>query len=399
VLPVIHVESLDQTLRNMEICVKADCDGVFLINHGMSAAELLKIHTAVRRDNREAWIGVNCLGVDPAEVFPMVTDGVSGIWVDNAMVDERTDGQPEAERIERSRLESGWNGLYFGGVAFKYQRRVSDLERAARTAARYMDVVTTSGPGTGQSPEIEKIGKMREALGGRPLAIASGITPENINLYVDKADCFLVATGISNTFTELNPDRVLALVEKVHSYEGESAGAAPAGGGWCRRPPGQVCFVCEWNEGRSAHLELSVRHKLRAQGCDIHFVSAGLSQGGRINTLRREFMGNLGIPREEIEAHRAQVFGVEHAASDLILVAELQMKHRLLDRWPEIAGRVMTVRGFLEGLPPDGESISESDAHIEDAGGHSREEKIVLYRELEAIAEQVASRLIKIAPV
>lgn len=68
-----------------------------------------------------------------------------------------------------------------------------------------MDAVTTSGPGTGYAADIEKIRRMKQALGNTPLAIASGITPENIVNYLPHADCFLVATEISRNFTELDP--------------------------------------------------------------------------------------------------------------------------------------------------------------------------------------------------
>ena len=163
---------------------------------------------------------MNCLDLDPPEVFQAVDERVSGIWVDHAGIDERADEQPLAEEASAARERSGWTGLYFGGVAFKYQRPVEDLARAARLAVRYMDVVTTSGPGTGIAAAREKIVAMKEAAGGFPLAIASGITPENVGDYLDVADCFLVATGISRSFTELDPIRLRTLIEQV----GASAG-------------------------------------------------------------------------------------------------------------------------------------------------------------------------------
>jgi predicted TIM-barrel enzyme len=105
--------------------------------------------------------------------------------------------------------------MYFGGVAFKYQRHVEAVGHAARIASRYMDVVTTSGPGTGRAAEVEKIFTMKEALGDFTLAIASGITPENVTAYLPYADCFLVATGISHDFNNLDPARTKTLVDTV----------------------------------------------------------------------------------------------------------------------------------------------------------------------------------------
>lgn len=219
VLPVIHAATVDQVLRNAGIARRAGADGVFLINHAISGAELLTIHAAVREAFPGWWIGVNRLGVGPVNLFQGLPGGVTGVWADNARIQERQDAQPEADLILHARATSGWQGLFFGGVAFKYQRHVDDLQAAARIARNYMDVVTTSGPGTGQPAHVEKIRVMKQALGDFPLAIASGITPENVLDYLPWADCFLVATGISRDIEELDPDRVDILVQKVRSHE------------------------------------------------------------------------------------------------------------------------------------------------------------------------------------
>ncbi|MGD2215749.1 MAG: BtpA/SgcQ family protein [Gemmatimonadales bacterium] len=217
VLPVVHVESEQQARRNTDLARQAGADGVFLINHFSDCEDLLAIHRKVCEDHPDWWVGVNCLDLDPPQVFKAVTDRVAGIWVDNAGIDEREAEQPLAEEAAAACERSSWEGLYFGGVAFKYQRPVEDLTRAARLAVRFMDVVTTSGPGTGIAAACEKIAAMKEAVGDFPLAIASGITPDNVADYLDVADCFLVATGISRSFTELDPDKVRELIERVNA--------------------------------------------------------------------------------------------------------------------------------------------------------------------------------------
>jgi len=216
-LPVIHAETEEQALRNADIAREAGCDGIFLINHAVSAARLLEIYRAVDQACPDWWVGVNCLGIAPEEVFPDLSGRVDGLWSDNARIDEEEDEQPGAETIQASREASGWKGLYFGGVAFKYQRPVRDHARAARLAAGFMDVVTTSGPGTGQAAPVEKIRTMKQAIGAFPLAIASGITPENVRDYLDHADCFLVATGIAKSFSELDARRVRALADIIRN--------------------------------------------------------------------------------------------------------------------------------------------------------------------------------------
>lgn len=223
VLPVIHVENQRQALNNAEIAFNSGADGIFLINHSISSKSLLAIHPIVCEYFPSWWVGVNCLDLTPSEVFLRIPSIVSGVWADNAMIREDQDAQPRAEEILAARQKSGWTGLYFGGVAFKYQRHVDDLTSAASIASHYVDVVTTSGTGTGLAAHIEKIRAMKQALGSFPLAIASGITPANIERYLPVSDCYLVATGISRSFTEFEPKLVRDLVEKVRLFDGNEA--------------------------------------------------------------------------------------------------------------------------------------------------------------------------------
>lgn len=220
VLPVIHVESKEQALRNAQIAKESGCNGIFMINHHISFTALIRNYFAVREIFPDLWIGLNCLDLTPQELFRLVADNdTAGIWTDNAMIDESSSFQKQAEEILRIRANKNWKGLYFGGIAFKYQPAVHQLNRITKAAAKYMDVVTTSGPATGQPPDVEKIRIMKEAIGDFPLAIASGITPDNVSQYLPLADAFLVATGISKNFTELDPYLTKKLVDKVRLWE------------------------------------------------------------------------------------------------------------------------------------------------------------------------------------
>lgn len=216
VLPVVHVESPSQAIRNTRIACEAQCDGVFLINHGISHAALMTAFLAVKEALPDFWIGINSLGEDPCNLFGNTE--VSGIWTDNAQIDERLGEQEKAEKIDDVRAKQDWPGLYFGGVSFKYQREVDELAAAARIAMRHMDVVTTSGPGTGHAPTVEKLKTMKEAMGDFPLAIASGVTPNNVSDLLPHCDCVMVATGISKSFTELDLALTRNLVESVREF-------------------------------------------------------------------------------------------------------------------------------------------------------------------------------------
>ncbi len=223
VLPVIHVQHAAQAVRNAQRAMSAGADGIFLINHSITPTHLLTAWRAVVEAlGDSAWVGLNILGVHPDTLFADLPKPLDGVWVDNALI---TDGpeQPDADRVRDAQKRGGWQPrqLYFGGVAFKYQTAVAwdDLATTAKAAAQYVDVVTTSGSATGQAASPDKLRVMKEAIGDTPLAIASGITPENVEHFLPYADAFLVATGISTSFVELDEARTRALVNRVRRYD------------------------------------------------------------------------------------------------------------------------------------------------------------------------------------
>lgn len=235
-LPVIHVLDFEQTRHNIQVCMDEGARGSFLINHDFGIEEFLPIIKKVRKTFPTLWFGVNFLGVTGARAFPILAQlqrdfdcDVDAYWADNARIDERLDAQEqtEAPQISKIRSESGWDGLYFGGVAFKKQREVAfdDLNRSASIAVRHMDVVVTSGEATGTAAPIEKIKRIRAGCGKAAVALASGVSPENFEVYREHIDAVLVATGINRPgdFYNIHPARLRMLVKAAET-------ASPASG-------------------------------------------------------------------------------------------------------------------------------------------------------------------------
>ena len=222
ILPVIHVLDEDQTAANIDHLVDAGLKGCFLINHDFGIDPFLPIIEAIRTRYPDLWIGVNFLAVTGLKAFPILAElsargiTIDAYWADDARIDETADIQQEADGIAIARRGCGWNGLYFGGTAFKKQRPVApeNYPRAAAIAGGYMDVVTTSGIATGHSADVGKLTDFRNALPDRSIALASGITPDNAADY-DMVDCFMVATGINfeEDFYHIDPARLLRLID------------------------------------------------------------------------------------------------------------------------------------------------------------------------------------------
>ncbi|MFQ3211113.1 MAG: putative TIM-barrel enzyme, partial [Oceanospirillaceae bacterium] len=113
------------------------------------------------------------------------------------------------------------NGLYIGGTAFKKQREVDPTEYAysARIASNHMDIVVTSGIATGHAADVGKIKTFRKSCGDTALAVASGITPENVAEYIDEVDLFMVATGINldGDFYNIDPNKLKNLMSVINN--------------------------------------------------------------------------------------------------------------------------------------------------------------------------------------
>jgi uncharacterized protein len=223
-LPVVHPVGRSEALASVEVAVKAGVQGVFVINQGMSEKQVLALMMEIRGLHPKLWVGVNLLGFSPEEILErglQSGDGrLDGIWSDDAHIEEDAAQQPRAAAFVEARRAVNWKGLYFGGVAFKYQREVPDakLDWAARVASGYMDVVCTSGPGTGQEARVDKVAAMRAGLGpDAALALASGVTPENVDRFLPHVDAYLVGTGIEASLGVLDGERVAALHRRISS--------------------------------------------------------------------------------------------------------------------------------------------------------------------------------------
>ena len=221
-LPVIHPGSKKTALDSIWTAVESRADGIFLINQGMSAAQVLEFIPEVHQRFEGLWIGVNLLGIKPEAVIGRVSGlPVGGIWSDDADIDELSDAQPAGERFSAARERYGWKGLYFGGVAFKYQREVPDalLPDAARKAGPWMDVITSSGPATTIPAEREKAKALRSGAGKHPLALASGVSLENVDIFLPHVDAYLVASSIETGPSSgiLVPELTRRLAERIHT--------------------------------------------------------------------------------------------------------------------------------------------------------------------------------------
>jgi len=223
--PVIHcllsdskIISGSHAVYNTQIAIDQGADGVFLIGHGMHHEDLCSIYQDVRNTLPGVWIGINFLDIrseDVAKLSKAVLnlDRLNGLWMDS---------------LPASRLNLPTNIETFGGVAFKYiepDMRGERLRESCKRALEVVDTITTSGTKTGSAPDIEKLEEIRGNIGtSSQFALASGVTEDNVSLFLPTVDTFLVATSITNKPSRkgdaehLIRDKVWGLADKIHSY-------------------------------------------------------------------------------------------------------------------------------------------------------------------------------------
>jgi hypothetical protein len=180
--------------------------------HGDDRA-LDPIGAAIRRQCPALRIGVNYLTLPASQALSRAQfHDFDATWTDRQ---EFSDGRPSPEACD---VLVGRNPdhLFFAAVAFKGQPDDPDPPASARLAARCGLIPTTSGPATGRAPDVAKMRAIRETMrDDDPLAIASGITPENVGEFAPFVTHILVATGISSSFYEFDGDKLARLTKEV----------------------------------------------------------------------------------------------------------------------------------------------------------------------------------------
>jgi len=224
VWPVIHIKSDSpaQTMRNADIALRCDCEGVFLISMEGDNRRVMPLARHVKAKFRGLKVGVNLLGVDPVLALGQsLAEGLDATWTDSPGVTSQ--GASATARDTAALLRDHPEHAFFGSVAFKYQPEELDPCAAALAASALGMVATTSGSATGSAPSVEKLRSLRAALGTRPLAVASGITPENVAELGPYLSHILVATGVSKSFYEFDEARLQRLVQEVRGLAARPA--------------------------------------------------------------------------------------------------------------------------------------------------------------------------------
>lgn len=218
VWPVIHIRSADQALRNAARAEMAGCDGVFLIHMDGDDEAIDPIAEQIRIHHPALPVGVNYLSLGALHGLERsLARGWDATWSDRPGV--RSDYLSEEAKAIGVLLSRHPDHRYFGSVAFKYQPLDPHPGEAARMAGALGMIPTTSGAATGSAPETGKLAHIRAAIGPGPLAVASGITPDNLAELGRYLSHVLVSTGIGRDFYEIDPGKLEHLMSVARNLD------------------------------------------------------------------------------------------------------------------------------------------------------------------------------------
>jgi len=213
IIPVIHHLTNELTMSNAKICSDEGAYGVFLISMTADNEDLPMLAKAIKGKYPNLKVGINLLGkkaIDAVEISKLFELDMT--WADNPII---TSSGVSEEAIDIKCMIKGTDHMFFNSVAFKYQKSDSNPGIAAELSINCGFIPTTSGKATGSAANIEKIKEMKLAIGQSPLAVASGLDPENVVIYLDYLDYGLVATGISKDFHELDQDKLKLIIART----------------------------------------------------------------------------------------------------------------------------------------------------------------------------------------
>lgn len=207
VYPVVHINNSIEAVNEASHALELGADGVYLIDHSCDVDKVVDTFNQLSSVKSDAFIGVNLLGMGPLAACVAIKDLCDdrnlnripdGLWVDDALTEVEA-----GETLAYKKRIGGMNGMrYLGGISFKYTATFTEDPGLAYQltidALERVDTVTTSGAGTGTPPTVEKISAMKHAAGdaGKMLAVASGVSLENIANYKGIIDEVLVASSV-----------------------------------------------------------------------------------------------------------------------------------------------------------------------------------------------------------
>ncbi len=222
ILPVLSCYSFQQFAENIKemynLYINKYIGGIWITSSN-SDVKIISDTLKWCTDNYPSlWVGINLVGESIINVLEFIFENKpNGLWIDNSYITD-TMYQNIPDIIIDQFKKANWNGLYFGGTLFKYIQQKGDVNKILENSMKYMDVLTTSGNGTGIEIEKQKIMDIHQVCSNKiKIAIASGINEKNIYELSKYSDIFIVGTSLYDDTFNILDEKVISLYNKLHN--------------------------------------------------------------------------------------------------------------------------------------------------------------------------------------
>lgn len=214
IIPVIHHKNELLSMQNAEMCAKNKAYGIYIISMDGDNEGLSALARRIKLSFPELMVGINLLGYSAIDsVYESLNYSLDMTWSDCPVVT----GQVITNEAQLIKEEIKYTKhFFFNSVAFKYQKVEKNIPQAVLNSQLLNFIPTTSGEATGHAADLSKIQSMKQSLGHYPLAIASGLTPENVKQYTPYIEYGLVATGISEDFYTFNELKLKTIINNSY---------------------------------------------------------------------------------------------------------------------------------------------------------------------------------------
>lgn len=196
VIPLVRIDDADEAIMACIDKIKGEgAHGVILINRDISVTyqRIIKVHQMVRARHPKLWIGMNFVDLNSLAAMKKLPHGAPGVWIPDTGINTANKIWPttwaEAVRDVFSKRGGNSGTIVFGGLVSERTGR-NDFIAAAQLATRFVDVIVL-GSEMDPPPSLRTIGRIREAIGNFPLAVAGIMGPSLMERLMPHVDCIM----------------------------------------------------------------------------------------------------------------------------------------------------------------------------------------------------------------
>jgi hypothetical protein len=220
-LPVLSCFTIDQFKQNIielnKIYREKKIDGIIISSYNSSTEYIEIIIEWIRSDInlKNIWLGISLINENIFKTLQFIKKyNPDGIFIDNPYLQNENIANLILDQLEAI----NWHNLYFGGVMFKYQQKLSinEYKKIINNCNKYIDVLMTSGSGTGIEIDLDKLKFINNENNNKmKISIASGITSDNIYKYKKYCDIFIVCSSIIDKEYNIDLEKINILYKYI----------------------------------------------------------------------------------------------------------------------------------------------------------------------------------------